>query len=52
MISVVFGAQVFLKFWWELETVSERLKVENPKLVQRLEEKGNESLARWYWNPI
>ena len=40
------GVQVFLEFGWQLETDSERLQHENAKLLQRLEEKGKESLAR------
>ena len=43
---VEFVAQVLLEFGWQLETVSERLQQENPKLAQRLGERRKESLAR------
>ena len=43
---VMFGVQVLLEFGWQLETVSERLQQENPKLAQRLGEKRKESLAK------
>lgn len=42
---VTFGAPVLLEFWWQLDTVAERLCQENSKIAQRLGEKRNEKPA-------